>query len=33
MKEFDVVGKSIIRVDGLSKVTGKAIYPLVQNGR
>jgi len=27
MKEFDVVGKSIIRVDGLSKVTGKAIYP------
>lgn len=24
---LDVVGKSVIRVDGLSKVTGKAIYP------
>lgn len=27
MKKLEVVGKSIIRVDGLSKVTGKAIYP------
>lgn len=25
--KLDVVGKSVIRVDGLSKVTGKAIYP------
>lgn len=25
--KLDVVGKSIIRVDGLSKVTGKAVYP------
>jgi CO/xanthine dehydrogenase Mo-binding subunit len=27
MKDLEVVGKSIIRVDGLSKVTGRAIYP------
>ena len=27
MKDLEVVGKSVIRVDGLSKVTGKAIYP------
>lgn len=27
MKDLQVVGKSIIRVDGLSKVRGKAIYP------
>lgn len=25
--KLDVVGKSVIRVDGLSKVTGKALYP------
>ncbi|SDY88153.1 purine hydroxylase alpha subunit apoprotein [Proteiniborus ethanoligenes] len=25
--KLDVVGKSVIRVDGLSKVTGKAVYP------
>lgn len=25
--KLDVVGKSVIRVDGLSKVTGKAMYP------
>lgn len=27
MKELEVIGKNIIRVDGLSKVTGRAIYP------
>ncbi|MBU5676187.1 molybdopterin-dependent oxidoreductase [Alkaliphilus sp. MSJ-5] len=27
MKELEVIGKSIIRVDGLSKVRGSAIYP------
>lgn len=27
MKELDVVGKSVLRVDGFSKVTGKAVYP------
>ena len=27
MKHLEVVGKNVIRVDGLSKVTGSAIYP------
>jgi len=27
MKELEVIGKNIIRVDGLSKVRGRAIYP------